>query len=197
MAEKITLKPINIKRMTVTIEGTALLVQHRFSEKRRKELRDSHAGRKTKDRDTRDPAAEFEDAIYRTADGRCGVPLEAIKASIVEAAHKDIGIEKTLTRKSLRILCDDPGGILAMDCEEPTMREDWVRVGRGSTDLRYRPQFPKWEVTFTMEYNADNLQPKDILTLIDLAGFGVGIMEGRPQKGKEWGRFRVKAEDAP
>lgn len=197
MSETITLKPINIKRMTVTIEGTSILVQHRFSEKKRKELRDKHGGRKTKDREVREPDKEFKDALYLTKDDQYGVPLEAIKSSIIDAAHKDIGIEKTLMRKSLFILCDDPGGILAMECDEPIMREDWVRVGRGQTDLRYRPQFTNWSVTFTIEYNADNIQPKDILTLVDLAGFGVGIMEGRPQKGKEWGRFRVRAEETP
>ncbi len=195
MAERIVLKPINIRKMTVTIEGRTPLIQHQWSEKAKKAIRDKNSGKKTKDRSPCNPKKEFEEATYRTADGGYGMPLTAIKSAIVSAAHKDIGVEKTLIRKSLFILCDDPGGILAMDASEPRMREDWVRFGMNTTSLAYRPEFTDWSVTFTMEYNADNLTPTDIVNLIDLAGFGVGLNEWRPEKGGEHGRFRVKAEE--
>jgi hypothetical protein len=196
MAERIVLKPINIEQLTVTIEGRTPLIQHQWSEKAKKQIRDKNGGKKTKDRSPCKPKQEFEAATYRTADGGYGVPVTAIKAALVSAAHKDIGIEKVLVKKSLFILCDDPGGILPMDCSKPTMREDWVRFGMNTTSLAYRPEFATWAVTFTVEYNADNLTPTDIVNLIDLAGFGVGINEWRPEKGGEFGRFRVRAEAA-
>lgn len=194
MAERITLKPINTETMVITIEGISPMIQHQWSEKAKQQMRDKKGGKKTKTRKACDPSAEADAATYRTADGGYGVPVTAIKSAIVTAAHKDIGIEKTLVRKSLFIRCDDPGGILAMTCSEPKLREDWVRYGMSTTDLAYRPEFKEWEVTFTVEYNADNLTPSDIVNLVDLAGFGVGIMEWRPEKGGELGRFRVKTE---
>ena len=71
------------------------------------------------------------------------------------------------------------------------MIEDMVRVGQGSTDLRYRPYFYDWAVTTHWEVDNDLLQVHDLLTLLDRAGFGVGVCERRPETGGEYGRFRV------
>lgn len=190
----VTLKPINRKTLSITIEGTSILVQHNWSEKARKMMRDKKGGKKTRVREVCDPQAEAKAATYFTADGRFGIPVTALKASIIGAAHKDLGIEKTLIRKSLFIPCDDPGLVLPMRCDDPVIREDNVRVGSGSADLRYRPEFNKhWECDIEIEYDANNLTPEDIVNLINRAGFGVGICEFRPEKGGDWGRYRVKA----
>lgn len=191
---EIKLKPINTARILVTIEGTSSLIQHNWSEKATEMMRQKKAGKKTKAREACNPEAEGEAATYRTADGGYGVPVTSIKAALITAAHKDIGIEKTLVKKSLFILCDDSNGVLQMTCDEPRLREDHVRVGMSQADLRYRPEFSKWEVPMEIEYNADNLTPEDIVNLINLAGFGVGINEWRPEKGGENGRFRVKED---
>lgn len=191
---EVRLKPINTARILVTIEGTSPLIQHKWSEKALEMMRLKKAGKKTKNRDACDPTAEADAATYRTTGGAFGVPVTAVKACVIGAAHKDIGIEKTLIKKSLFILCDDTNLVLPMTCSDPRIREDSVRVGMGSADLRYRPEFSKWEVPLEIEYNADNLTPEDIVNLMNLAGFGVGIGEWRPEKGGEFGRFQVKTE---
>lgn len=192
MSETIQLKPLNTRQMVLVIEGVSRLVQHNWSEKAKKMMRDKKAGKKTKDREPCDPQQEFLDATYFTEDGGYGVPATALKACVVSAAHKDRGIEKTLVRKSLFIMCDDVNGVIPMICSEPKMREDFVRVGVKQTDLRYRPEFLEWEVEVPIEYNADYLRPEDIANLFDHAGDGVGIGEHRPEKGGDWGRFQVK-----
>ena len=155
-------------------------------------MREKHAGKKTKKRDVRDPEQEANDAMYRTADGTPGVPGMAIKKAIIAAAHKDIGCEKTLVRKALFLVCDDPGLILPLvDFDDPEFKEDVVRVGAGATDLRYRPYFHRWAVVMTWEIDAELLQVGDLVNLIDRAGFGVGICEWRPEKNGEHGRFKV------
>lgn len=188
----VQLKPINIQALVITIEGTSPLIQHKWSEKALTQMRQKGSGKKTKDRSARDPEAEAIAATYLTADGEPGVPLLALKSAIIAAAHKDIGVEKTLVRKGLFVKAPDATLVLPMKCSKPIVREDHVRVGMGSADLRYRPQFDEWSVELTCEYDADLLQPGDIVNLIDRAGFGVGIGEWRPEKGGEFGRFRVK-----
>jgi hypothetical protein len=188
----LSLKPMNIKQAAITIEGMSPLIQHKWAEKALREMREKHGGKKTKTREVRVPEQEVLDATYTTPDGQPGVPLLAIKASLIGAAHKDIGVEKTLVRKGLFIVAPDSSGILPMRHSEPLSREDYVRVGQGGTDLRYRPQFDWWEVDIVIEYDEDLLQLQDIANLIDRAGFGVGIGEWRPEKGGEFGRFRVK-----
>jgi len=186
------LKPINVQKIRITIEGTSPLIQHQWSEKAKTMMREKGQGKKTRERSARDPEAEARDATYFTADGKPGLPLLSLKSAIIMAAHKDIGIEKTLVRKGLFIKAPDASLILPMKCSKPKVREDCVRVGMGAADLRYRPQFDQWSVDINIEYDADLLQQGDIVNLIDRAGFGVGVGEWRPEKGGEFGRFAVK-----
>lgn len=188
---QIKLKPISTMTFGLRIVGTSPLIQHCWSEKAKREIREKQAGKKSKNREARDPEKEGREAAYYTADGKYGVPCMAIKAAIISAAHKDIGLEKTAVRKSLFMKCDDPNGVLPMDCDEPEFREDCVRIGQGGTDLRYRPYFFRWSVDISVTIDREWMQLDDLLNLIDRAGFGVGIGEWRPEKGGEFGRFEV------
>ena len=71
------------------------------------------------------------------------------------------------------------------------MREDIVRVGMGSADLRFRPVYDPWAINLRVTYDADLLNAETIFNLFERAGFGIGLGEWRPEKGGEWGRFRV------
>jgi len=123
------------------------------------------------------------------------VPAVAIKAAMINVAHKDSGIEKTLVRKSLFIICEDISGVIPFsEAAEPHVREDMVRVGMGSTDMRYRPQIDSWKANLSFEIDADLMQVSDLLVLLERAGFGAGLLEWRPQKGGEFGRFELDAE---
>jgi len=189
------LKPIQRKYITVRIVGTTPLIQHQWSEKAKRQMREKHGGKKTKDRDVRDPEREGEDATYRTEKGKYGIPILAVKSAIISAAHKDLGIEKTLVKKSVFVYGAGMGnGVLAMECDKPVIVEDNVRVGMGSADLRYRPYFYKWALTFEAELDIELLSTETFLNLLDRAGFGVGIGEWRPEKGGEFGRFQLDSK---
>lgn len=193
----ISLKPIARRRMTFGIRGTSPLVMHQWSEKAKREMRDKQQeGKKTKTREKRDPAKEAIAATYTTKGGQIGIPGMAFKSALVTAAHKDIGIEKTLVRKALFLITDDPDKVLPIEGSKPTVREDMVRVGMGSADLRYRPEFIKWTCLVELEVDSELLQRDDVLALVDRAGFGVGICEWRPEKGGEFGRFEIDPDVA-
>lgn len=189
---KIDCKPVNKKRMRFRIVGTSPLITHAWSEKAKTQMREKHAGSKSKNREKRDPEAEMKAALYVTDDDDIGIPGMAFKAALVSAAHKDIGIEKTWVRKAIFLRTSDSNKILKMDeCSPPTMREDMVRVGVGQADIRYRPQFDSWSVVIELEVDCDILQESHVLNLTNRAGFGVGLCEWRPEKGGEYGRFEV------
>ena len=192
----ISLKPIARAKITFGIRGTSPLVMHQWSEKAKRMMRDKQQeGKKTKERELRKPSEEAESATYRTADGDVGIPAMALKSSLVNAAHKDIGIEKTLVRKAMFLICEDPNLIIPFtSCDEPTVREDMVRIGMGSADLRYRPEFRNWRATVQFEIDADLMQDSDVLALVGRAGFGVGLCEWRPEKGGEFGRFEIDTD---
>lgn len=43
-----------------------------------------------------------------------------------------------------------------------------------------------------LTYDTSNLQDNDVVNLMERAGFGVGLLEYCPEKGGDWGRFKVK-----
>jgi hypothetical protein len=192
MSNVITLEEMKQSVLTTKIEGVSPLIEHKWSEKALNMLRDKHAGIKVKNREARDPEAEFHSAYYKCEDGQYGFPSGGIKQCLINAAHKDIGLEKTLLRKSLFIIPDDTiNNLCAFETDDPVMREDIVRIGQGSTDLRYRPEFRNWSMIIRMEFDSMSLTQNTILNLVQRAGFGVGLGERRPEKGGEYGRFQV------
>jgi hypothetical protein len=72
------------------------------------------------------------------------------------------------------------------------MREDVVRIGKGSTDLRYRAELLGWEADVKVKFNADVLSAEQVVNLLKISGFSVGLGEWRPQKSGEYGTFDVK-----
>lgn len=201
MSEVVKLDPIKVKTIQISIRGISPLISHQFSEKARKQMRDKKLGQKVKAREAADPEAELEAATYRLSDGSFGVPATAIKNAITEAAHKDLGIPRTVLRRGLFIVADDtPSGgvpLVRIRTPERLMREDVVRVGMGSSDLRWRPEFPKWEIDLRIQYDTEWLQVETIVGLLQRAGFGIGIGEWRPERDGDFGRFEiVKQQEA-
>jgi len=190
-AQEVKLTPVNMQVFSMTIEGISPLIQHSWNDKVKKILLEKKQGKKTKNRAPCDPEQEFRDATYVIKKGVYGMPVSALKSCLINAAHKDLGIEKTLVRKAVFIRCVNPDGLLPMQCSDPVMREDCVRLTGNSTDLRYRPEFKEWRVTMEIEHDADLLKPQEIMNLFTRAGFGVGLLEWRPEKGGEYGRFQV------
>lgn len=198
--KKAVLKPINRRLVTVRLVGKSPLIQHKWSEKAKDMMRQKQQeGKKTRERELRDPEEEGMGAGYYCDEDRTqpGILAVAIKAAIIEAAHNDLGMPKTLVKKALFIYPMGREVVLPLETAsgkgkvKPEIGEDMVRVGQGSADLRYRPYYFDWAVKTQWEVDADLLQVSDLLTLLDRAGFGVGVHEWRPEKGGEYGRFAI------
>ena len=140
----ITLKPIVPKTIAFWIKGTSPLIQHAWSEKALHMMRMTAAERKKQPKVSHNPEEEAFAAMYKTADGQPGFPMLAFKSSLIGAAHKDLGIEKTIVRKALFLPpgAYDAGLIAPLEASDPEIREDLVRVGMGATDLRYGQCLP-------------------------------------------------------
>lgn len=185
------LKPIVPKTITFRIKGTSPLIQHAWSEKGLRQLRMTPAERRKQPKTKRNPEEEASAAMYTLEDGTPALPMLSFKAALISAAHKDLGIEKTLVRKSVFLPADayEAGLLAPLDASEPVIREDIVKVGANQTDLRYRPEFREWSCKVTIQIDADLLDEQDLINLVNRAGFSVGIGEWRPEKDGEFGRF--------
>ncbi len=183
---------ISAETLLIPIRGTAPLVVHRFSEKAKLEMLHATQGKKTP-RQPKNPQAEYEAAFYRLKDGEPGFPSLAFKAATVGGA-RFYGKQITMTAlKQLAFFTGEPGAdghYYVRIFGEPQMREDVVRVGRGS-DLRYRPQFTDWFAILTVTYVSSMLTRGSLLSLVDAGGLGVGVGEWRPEKGGDFGTYEI------
>jgi hypothetical protein len=191
----IRLDPIRVRKGQVTIRSRegSIMVQHKWDTKMMDKIREKKVeGRKTKERAPCDPDRECEAATYRLKDGRYALPVVQVKNAMISAAHRDIGFDKTLVRKGIFFVGEE-GIFVPLITAGAKMREDPVRVPAktGNADLRYRPMYETWSARLRFEYDAAILTIDDIVSLLDRAGFGIGVGEWRPEKNGDWGRFEV------
>lgn len=203
--EIITIPAIDIRNATITLKGDSPLIVHKWSEKAKKMMLDKQMKiATTKGHDAKDPFADFVDTIYFLSGkperatpeafeealsngARFGFPSVGVKASAVSAGFR-AGVTKNLVSINGAFHIDEEyveiKGV-------PRIREDMVRVGMGTADIRYRAEFPEWSTTFVAKYNAGVISLAQLCNLFNLGGFAVGIGEWRPEKGGTYGRYHV------
>lgn len=186
--DTIELQKTDLKSFAVTIESDSELIMHAWSPEARAEMLDKQMKKGKKGKEAKDPQRQYESCFYYREDGSYGFPSIGIKAAIVRGA-KAAGMVMTDVRTAFHVV----GDMIEIH-GTPRMREDMVRVGMGKADIRYRPGFPTWSARFEIVYNSRVVSAEQLVNMIDLAGFGVGIGDWRPEKGGSMGRFHVKTE---
>jgi hypothetical protein len=201
----VSLKRIKRETAYVEIEGTAPVIVHQWSEKARRMMLDAQQGKKTP-KQAKDPHQDFLDSMYRfkgtdrtqvlPLDSH-GAPTMAFKAATVKGGARAFGksVKMTELRQSLIFLADGFGddGLQLSRLEidaEPVMREDMVRVGMGTADIRYRAEYQTWRVVLRVEFMPNLIDLDSIVALID-AGGANGICEWRPEKNGSFGTYQV------
>lgn len=180
---------LNIKTAIVRLRGTAPLILHAWSQKALKMMQDNQSAKPgmkaKKQREARDPKADFEGAKYVSSDGWEGVPTVAFKGAMVGAARQVEGLSMVMARRSFFTVPDgttaDGYGLTRIVAQAPArMRTDTVRLDSGAADMRYRPEYFPWSVSLTVKWNAALFGEDQLLNLIAHAGAWEGIGEWRP-----------------
>ena len=157
-------------------------------------------------KEAKDPYQDFRDATYFIPSKagepeRYGFPASAFALSCVDSAVA-LGQKKTETRRAFYVLADynsptDGQLVEILTDEPPRMREDMVRIGMGTADLRYRPEFVNWKVMLGVRYDELQITPEQIVTLFNQAGFSTGIGEWRRERDGTNGMFSVTRYGVP
>jgi len=190
MGVSIDLPVLNIQRIEVTLIGDTPLIMHRWSEKAKKEMLDKQMKKAKQAKEAKDPKRDFEESIYKLDGGKFGFPVIAFKAAAVTACTSIGGITKVAARQAFHI----DGEFAEIEGSQPKMREDMVRVGMGTADIRFRGEFFPWFTTLSIAHNANVMSAEQILNMLNTSGFGVGVGEWRPEKDGQYGRFHVANE---
>ena len=183
---------LRILKLNLHIKGDSPLIMHAWSQKAKEEMLAKQMGKARAAKAPKDPHQDYLDAFYRLDDGRPGFPSVAFKSAAVSAATqlKDKSLPKTLLRGAFHI----PGELVPIE-GEARMRQDQVRIAMGTSDIRFRPEFPNWTATLPIRLNIRALTIEQLAHLFSVAGFAVGVGEWRPERDGAFGMFSVVSLD--
>jgi hypothetical protein len=206
--EVILVKQIEMAQAPVHLIGTTPLMVHKFSEKSKRQILEKQQMKVGKPKEIRNPwedsiegaywlegkPTEYTEAAFNEAvanGAKLGFPATGVKDSAVSGAYRNkLSKDKISLYGAFHVI----GGELIEVVGKPEVREDCVKVGMGTTDLRYRVWFPKWEVRFEIIYNLAMITLEQILSYFEAGGFAVGIGEYRVEKGGIFGSYKVAAD---
>lgn len=197
---------IEKQRLQIKIIGDSPLVCHKWSEKAKKEILDKQMKKATKGKEAKDPEMDFYRSMYwindidektakkdeyakliKSGEARFKFPSIAFKACAVDAGYQQgLLTKKTTAKGAFHVLGEfvDVFGNLYM-------REDMVRVGMGTADIRYRGELRDWYAILNITYNKNVISAEQIINLINMGGFSNGVGEWRPEKNGQFGTFHV------
>ena len=190
--ETMDIPKLDISVIDIEIEGDSALICHRWSEKAKKEMRDKQMKKAKNAKEARNPEADFQSSLYPHPEGGYGFPAIAFKASAVTACTSVGNMTKVAARQAFHVVNEYE--MVKIKACEPTAREDMVRVGMGTADLRYRGEFKKWSAMLKVRFNSSVISKEQLYHIFNTAGFAVGVGEWRPEKDGMYGMFHVVNE---
>ena len=207
----VEIRELNIQEVPIRIVGDTSLIVHAWSEKaKRMMLEAQQKTTKTKAKDIRDPFADFMNSLYWLTEkpkedteeafvkaiengAKFGFPVGAIKMAANSAAYRLGWVKNQMELRGSYFLKTDFGEMAEIKGCVPECREDMVRIGMGSADLRYRGEFKSWYMDMILQYNASgNMTLEQILNCVNAGGYVCGIGEWRPERDGSNGRYHVE-----
>ena len=133
----------------------------------------------------------FDKAI---ADGaRFGFPANSFKMAGNSAAYRKGWVKNQMALRGAYFLISADGELVEIQGDKPYMREDMVKVGMGSSDLRYRPIFENWFCDLTLRLDKGfGLTLDDVINVINAGGSACGVGEWRVEKDGYFGQYHVE-----
>lgn len=211
VGEAITLPQLNIQNATIRLVADSPLIVHAWSKKAMDEMLAKQTKQAQSAKAAKKPYQDFAQSMYwldetpmpqgrditpqDVENARFGFPIIAFKSAAVDACSHIAGVTKVQARGAFHIdgelaeiKVDDPS-------DGPIMRQDMVRVGMGTADIRHRGEFRNWHVDLRIRFNANVLSIGQIVNLFNTAGFAIGVGEWRPAKDGQHGMFHVAVSE--
>lgn len=208
--EVIEIRPVQIKKVTLKIVGDSPLIMHAWSEKAKRMMLEKQTGKSNgKQKDNKNPVEDFINSMYWLTEkpqemteeafakaiqsgARFGFPVTAIKQAATSAAYRMGWVKNQMGLRGAFFIDSDENGLVEIHSDIPIMREDMVKIGMGTADLRYRGEFRNWSANLVVSYNeVGGYSLENIINVINAGGFFCGIGEWRPEKDGSFGQYHV------
>lgn len=217
--ETVEIKPIEMNTVEVTLIGDTPLIMHAWSEKAKRMMLEAQQGKaKGKKKEVKNPVDDFIQSMYwldgmpNTAGkneedceelftqaiqngARFGFPVTAFKQAAISAAYRMGWTKDKMSLRGVFFIESDFGDMAEIVSDVPEMREDMVKIGMGTADIRYRGEFKNWRTTFRIKYNVNGQYSlENILNILNAGGMVCGVGEWRPERDGQFGMFHVKTD---
>ena len=208
--ETIEIKPIEIQKTTIRVVGDTPLIMHAWSEKAKREILDKQMKKtKASAKHAKSPVEDFIRSMYwlegfpeeMSEDGfeeairngaRFGFPVTAFKQAAISAAYRMGWTKDKMSMRGAFFIDGDENQMVEIFSDVPVIREDMVRVGMGTADIRFRGEFRNWHAELTISYNKNGQYSREqIINIINAGGYVCGIGEWRPERDGQYGMFHV------
>ena len=202
--EEIKLIELNTKRMEVTIVGDSDLVLNKMDDITAEQLvgeRIGEAKRLEKPNEWEKiitsmhwyngkPTDFSEEGLKKALkDNSPCISAFGLKRSFCDAVVRN-EIDKYKTKFDANINILSVGGLVPIKFAQHVIDEKLMSPQRGKPVLSRTNRFIGWSATFTVSYMDNVYSAEQILNIINLAGFGLGIGGGRPSG---FGRYHVES----
>jgi hypothetical protein len=217
--EEVTVQPLNVQTIRFKLVGISPLMTQPMGEKARKEMLEKQMGKKKGGaREPRCPEAEFLDALYwvkgsppqptiidgmprldeklvakAIREGVFGVPLAGFRNAMISACRNS---KMRMTEASQCLFITGKHPTYAIIDGMPQMDNRIVRIGNGKKKTpmeRFRPMFWPWSTEINVEFDRNMMSPDEVVNLLNIAGFYVGICEGRAERSSlGFGRWKIE-----
>lgn len=212
----IEIRPGKIVRTQITLVGDSPLIVNAWSEKAKRMMLESQmkTAKTKKAREPKNPFEEFFDSMYwisgkpddKTPDSldqaiangaKFGFPVTAIKQAAIAASYRSGSTKDMVSLRGVFFINGtDSSDLATIENGYPEIREDMVRVGMGTADLRYRAEFHDWKMKVILTYNDNGVYTlENIINAINLGGFMCGIGEWRPERDGQYGMYHVELSE--
>ena len=125
---------------------------------------------------------------------RFGFPVTAFKQAAISAAYRMGWAKDKVSLRGAFFIDGDENGMIEIHSDAPKMREDMVKVGMGTADIRYRGEFDNWYADITISYNMNgNYSLESIMNIINAGGYICGVGEWRPERDGQFGQFHISS----
>ncbi len=199
--EPLKLQKLNIEVVRVEVVGRSPLIQNRFTEEAQKGISDKQEGKGRAEKKKKNPMKLAESRLYLLDpprdDCKYGHPGVGFKNAIIRAgASTDWNM--TDLKVAFFVITADDGLVPIVGAEDWQLDSRRVVISKGTIDIRHRPRISTgWRAVLDIEYNASVISAEELVNLVELAGFGVGVGEYRPfapGSSGPYGRFNVAIE---
>lgn len=210
--EVVEIRPIEMQEVELTIVGDTPLIMHAWSEKAKRQMLDAQMGKaKGKQKDFKNPIEDFVNSMYWLSekpteyteeaylaaiqnDARFGFPVTALKQAAISASYRKGWTKDKMSLRGVFFIDGGFGEFMEIKSDPPIMREDMVKIGLGTADIRYRGEFHNWSATFTLKYDANGqFDLVSIINMINAGGTVCGLGEWRVERDGQFGMFHVSA----